>query len=136
MPFRDGLKPRPLTKKHMEIIRLVGEGMTYREIGSRPETKMSPAAITQLMKREDVKAMQREMMYEALRGSSIKAAKILVKQLDDPNPWVAQQAARTVLQFNADMDKQQESKLVVNFVSMPTPAMPEPEPIPSEAEVH
>lgn len=124
---------KPLTKRELKAIELLNLGMTQTDVAK--EMGMSSMTIAKIINRDDVVRMRWDAAKRIMAGATIKATNLLIKQLDNENPWIAQNAARTVLQFAEQIDKHQETQLVVNFVSMPTPAMPSPEPIEAEGGV-
>lgn len=101
---------------------------------------MSQATVRNLLDREDVIEMQRRAVSRSLQCAANKAASVLISQLDDPNAWVAQNAARTIIQMFENTRKADDASVTVNFLAMPMPAMPkkevlEPPVASSDAEV-
>lgn len=56
-----------------------------------------------------------------MRDGCVKAARLLVKQLDDENQWIAQNAARTILQWNAQEQEKEDQSITVTFDGMVDP---------------
>lgn len=113
-----------LTKREAAAIEAVCEGLKTRaEVAA--EFNMTPYKLNKLMKRADVKVYIDSWTEETLRTASVKAAKVLTDQLDSSNQWVAQNAARTILQFMRDQNRTDELNVTVTFTGgMPDPGMP------------
>ena len=95
---------------------------------------MGVHALRNLIRRDDVRAIQLEAVNKYLESAAGKAAKVLIKQMDHENPWIAQQAARTVLQHIETISRNQESTVNVNFINIPLPSMPVPETVETEGK--
>lgn len=129
------VKAGALTKRDAAAIEAVCLGTKTRtEIAA--EYNMSKERLRKLMRRPDVKVYIDDWTEETLRSASVRAAKVLADQLDNPNAWVAQNAARTILQFMRDQNKTDELNVTVTFTGgMPDPGMPKPKPISDAVEV-
>lgn len=118
-----------LSKRDVAAVEAVCEGLKTRTQIAE-EFGMSKERLRKLMKRRDVKVYIDGWTEEMLRTASVKASKVLIDQLDSSNQWVAQNAARTILQFMRDQNKTDELNITVTFTGgMPTPGMPSPKPI-------
>lgn len=120
------VKAGVLTKRDAAAIEAVClGGKTRTEIAK--EFNMTTERLRKLMRRPDVKVYIDDWTEETLRAASVKAANVLINQLDNPNAWVAQNAARAILQFMHDQTKTDELNVTVTFTGgMPDPGMPAP----------
>ena len=123
---------RPLTNKQADMVKLICEGTPLREAAAMYEIPQRTAV--RIMARDDVKSMQMEYAENVLRMSAGKAARRIAEQLDSDNPWVVGQAYRMLFSYLQTLDKGQQTAVVVNFGSMPTPGMPV-KPIQTEGDV-
>lgn len=123
MPRLKGVR-KPLKRKEVDVVQRIADGLSVPEAAK--ELGIDPKVVRYLMKREDVQKMLNENIAESMRSVAGRAAKVLSNQLDDPNPWVAQQAARTILQYVGELDHK-DAAVIVNFGNMPAPGLPEAE---------
>lgn len=118
-----------LNKRQMEALRLSMEGKNQREIVEK--TGMSLGSVNRLLNREDVieyrAALVKKILATRLSDAMVKSANVLIGQLEHDNPWIAQNAARTLLQLGTNMDGKADMTMIVNFGSMPEPALPDAE---------
>lgn len=123
---------KALTKKQLSIVKLICEGHTMQEAADRVGVSLS--VVSHLMGRDDVRQKQMEFAESVLYNVAGKAAMVIAEQLDSDNPWIQQQAARTILDYINTLKKGQQTNVVVNF-GMPQPGMPEAEPVDVEGDV-
>lgn len=118
-----------LNKRQMEVLRLSMEGKSQREIVE--ETGIGLGTVNRLLNREDVveyrATLTKKTIATKLSDVMLKSINVLTKQLDSDNAWVAQNAARTLLQLGLGMESKADATLIVNFGSMPEPALPDSE---------
>lgn len=109
------------------------EGKSVKEICDT--LKVYPSAVSKLVNSDKAKLWQTEQLTKAVRGTLSHAVKKLKEQLDDKNPWVSQNAARTLIQLGLQLDQQTDTTVVVSFGSMPKPALPATGEIDAEGDV-
>lgn len=116
------VKHKPLTKKHLEIIMLVSQGMPKEKVAEKLGIAVS--TITNLFKREDVRDARRQMIEDMLDEGYGKAIHKIIEQIDSDNDWVAQNAARVIIQtVNSKREEEKAPQVVFQF--MDSPSMPE-----------
>lgn len=115
---------RALTRKEGQAIELVCAG-THTLAEASKECGLTEQKLRGLLRRPDVKQYIDDYTDDYLRTSAGKAAKLLRDQLDNENPWIAQNAARAILNFVRDQKDKEEFNINVVF-NMPTPGMPQP----------
>ena len=123
---------KPLNKKQMEIVRLICEGKTMKQAADICSVSLS--SVSHLMARDDVRQKQLAYAESVLYNVAGKAAMVISEQLDSTNPWIQQQAARTILDYINTLKKGTQTAVVVNF-GMPQPGMPEAEPVETDGDV-
>ena len=88
------------------------------------ELGVDGSAVTRWLQRDDVRALRSAELNNVVAAMAPKAYAVLNKQLDDPNPWVAQGAARELIRLYGIQQGQSDANVVVTFGSMPKPGAP------------
>lgn len=76
------------------------------------------------LRRDDVIALINDAVAQAAQLAAPYAQQVLIRQLDDGNPWVAQSAAREVLRQAQMAASTAEATVTVQFGAMPAPGLP------------
>lgn len=124
--------PLPQEKRE-EIIALWMEGLTERTIASRANVARS--TVHGIIKSKDGLAAQKKMGDDMLRRAYVKAARVLEEQLEDKNPWVRQNAARSIVSIVQQQEAAKDNVLTVRFTAMQAPALPSDTPVPADGDV-
>lgn len=111
-----------LSKKEVEFVQYVIDGMTRQE--ARARTGVGRYRGDTVLELDAAKKMMREQANAVIRAAKKRAAKKLSEQIDSEDKWIAQNAAREVLNQADKLDGGGQAQIVVNFVNMPTPGMP------------
>ncbi len=127
-----GFKPIPQETRDA-VIALWIEGETEREIAAR--TKVAKSTVHVILHGDDAKAEQKRIGDDMLRKAYVKAVKVMNEQLDDPNPWVRQNAARSIIQSVQQQEAAKDNTINVTFAGMAAPALPEDSPVKAEGDV-
>ena len=85
---------------------------------------IKPQFLTDWGRRYDFQALVAEASSIYIRSAVPAAQSVLVKQLNDPNGWLAQAAAREVLHQAQLAQGAAAATVAVQFVGMPEPGMP------------
>jgi len=120
-----GRKRAPLNKRQVEMVRLVCDGMSKNDVAEK--FKVNPSTVQNLMKRDDVVALQIEYAKAVMKSAAPRAAHALVHQLESSNEWVVQNAATRILNYLQQTEAAEAGNTVnVTFsTNMPRPGMPE-----------
>lgn len=126
---------KPLTKKQTEMLVMLFEGATDSDVAKA--FNVNRGTVHALKERDDAVRLQQKHINNIFGSAVAKAAKKLVEQLDDPNPWVAQQASRTILEHYNKGNEKADKSVVVLFDNMPAPpvALPDPSVVEGDGEV-
>lgn len=76
------------------------------------------------LRRDDVIALINDAVAQAAQLAAPYAQQVLIRQLDDGNPWVAQSAAREVLRQAQMAASTAAATVTVQFGAMPAPGLP------------
>lgn len=112
---------KELTKKQTEILIALFNGSTVAQ-ASR-DFGVAETTIKRLKERKDAVELQKSIVRKTFNEAALKAANRLIKQIDDENPWVAQNASRAVLEYVHKYDDEENQSVVVLFEGMSEPAM-------------
>lgn len=112
---------KELTKKQTEMLVALFEGSTVADVSR--DFGVAVTTINRLKERKDAQLLQRDMVRKTFNSAALKAAKKLIEQIDDQNPWVAQNASRAVLEYVHKYDDQENQNVIVMFDGMVEPAM-------------
>lgn len=126
---------KPLTKKQTEMLMMIWDGATDTEVAKAYNVNRGTVHV--LKNRDDATQLLQKHVNNIFSAHVAKAANKLVEQLDDPNPWVAQQAARTILEYYNKGNEKADKSVVVLFDNMPAPpvALPDPSVVEGDGEV-
>lgn len=129
---------KPLTKKQTEILIALFNGSTVAQ-ASR-DFGVAETTINRLKERKDAQQLQKDIVRKTFNSAALKAANKLIKQIDDDNPWVAQNASRAVLEYVHKYDDEENQSVVVLFEGMTEPAMekaalPDPNVVDADGEI-
>lgn len=111
-----------LNKKEVEFVQYVIDGKTKQE--ALKLTGVGRYRGDTVLELDAAKKMMREQANAVIRAAKKRAAKRLAEQIDSEDKWIAQNAAREVLNQADKLDGGGQAQIVVNFVNMPTPGMP------------
>ena len=115
----------PLKAKQFEAIQLRLQGLSNTAIAK--ELGISLSTLRDWLAREDVREVYDKELRGKIRDMYNKASRKIESQIEDTNPWIAQNAARTVLTTYGGIvlgDNKQE--IVVHMAGgMPDIGMPE-----------
>lgn len=126
------------TAKHVQAARLMAEGKTLDEIalicwdvtdgaGHLDERKKRNALKTLRLwkKKPEFTELYRALLREMAMPAYGKALNRITQQIDDPNPWIAQGAAREALtRFGPAIMGENENEIVIKVEGMPVLGMP------------
>ena len=111
---------KELTKKQTEILVALFNGSTVAEAART--FGVAETTINRLKERKDAQQLQKGIVRKTFNSAALKAAHKLIKQIDDENPWVAQNASRAVLEYVHKYDDEENQSVVVLFEGMSEPA--------------
>ena len=111
-------------KKALEAARLLAGGLRPPAVAH--ELGMSETTIYRWMRYPDVISVYRECLTRAAVSSYARAFRVMDKQLDDANGWLAQGAARDIMQrFGDVVTGLSTNEIVVRVEGMPDIGMPD-----------
>lgn len=115
----------PLKPQMMEAVMLRLDGLSLRQIAEK--LNVTHATIRNWQLREDVNEYYNEQLKHRAHRMFNKACARLERQIDDDNPWIAQNAARDALNKYSGMVMGEDKQEIVVHVSsgMPDIGMPE-----------
>lgn len=115
----------PLKPQMMEAVMLRLDGLSLRQIAEK--LNVTHATIRNWQLREDVNEYYNEQLKNRAHRMFNKACARLERQIDDDNPWIAQNAARDALNKYSGMVMGEDKQEIVVHVSsgMPDIGMPE-----------
>lgn len=120
------LRRRTMTRAMADAAGLLAAGMKTKEIAKELDLKES--TILTWMKREDFESYFRALLNSSGRMRYARALKVLEKQLDDKNPWVAQGAARDLAtRFEKAVTGIDNNKITVTLEGIPELGTPDNE---------
>lgn len=115
----------PLKPQMMEAVMLRLDGLSLRQIAEK--LNVTHATIRNWQLREDVNEYYNEQLKQRAHRMFNKACARIERQIDDDNPWIAQNAARDALNKYSGMvmgeDKQEITVKITG--GMPDVGMPE-----------
>ena len=88
------------------------------------ELAISDRTLAAWLQRDDFLAVVNEATGRMAMAAAPMAQQVLIRQLADSNPWVAQSAAREVLRQAQTASGAAAATVTVQFEAMPVPAMP------------
>lgn len=101
---------------------LSANGLSTQQIAD--ELGVNRSTVSRWFNREDMKAMRNAALTEVVAGMIPRAYAVLNAQLNHPNPWVAQGAARELIRLFNLQQGASDTNVVVTFGSMPKPGAP------------
>lgn len=115
----------PLKAKQFEAIQLRLQGLSNSAIAK--ELGISPSTLRDWLAREDVREVYDKELRGKIRDMYNKASRKIESQIEDTNPWIAQNAARTVLTtYGGIVLGENKQEIVVHMAGgMPDIGMPE-----------
>ena len=115
----------PLKPQMMEAVMLRLDGLSLRQIAER--LNVTHATIRNWQLREDVNEYYNEQLKQRAHRMFNKACSRLERQIDDDNPWIAQNAARDALNKYGGMVMGEDKQEIVVHIAggMPDIGMPE-----------
>ena len=115
----------PLKPQMMEAVMLRLDGLSLRQIAEK--LNVTHATIRNWQLREDVNEYYNEQLKQRAHRMFNKACARIERQIDDDNPWIAQNAARDALNKYGTMVMGEDKQEIVVHVSggMPAIGMPE-----------
>ena len=124
LPAKRGPKPQGITKRMRDAVQLNVKGLSQRAIAA--ELGVSAMAVSKWFARDDVAALRRRLVARKIDEAMGRATDELIRQMDDANPWIRQNAARELARMYAENRKQdaQEAGTAVVFENMPSPGAP------------
>lgn len=106
-----------------EVVALLAIGRNPEEISA--ELSISKSTVYKWMRNPDISRDVNEVIREKGKYRVARALHVLEKQLDHPNPWVAQAASRIILErFGAALE-QGENDNVIRIEGMPNLGVPD-----------
>lgn len=114
-----------MTNKMRAAAVLCGQGYSNEQIAE--ELDVTVNTVREWMRRDDVVALVGNATATYLQAIQGRAAKRLVDQVSDQNPWVAQNAAREVIRLAQQAQGIAQNTVNVSFAGMPEPGMPSKE---------
>ena len=120
-PARE-LRHRQPSDKMLAAAELAAEGKSNGEIAEL--LKVNKSTVGRWLVREDMRAIRAAKLQELVAAMAPRAYAVLHAQLDDPNPWVAQGAARELIRLYNLQQGVSDSNVVVTFGGMPQPGAP------------
>lgn len=133
LPAKRGPKPQGITNRMREAVKLNVNGLSQRAIAE--QLGVSAMAVSKWFAREDVSALRHRLVTRKIDEAMGRATDELIKQMDDANPWIRQNAAREIVRMYTENRKQdtQEAGTAVVFENMPSPGAPESAELPGDA---
>ena len=130
-----------LQKRHMDAVRLIFEGHSIPEIAGLLFDIRGPDGLEDAKKRSKAEyqirhwcdkpefvAAYRKLEQLQMMPRYSKALRVFDKQMNDPNPWVAQGAAREIVsRFGAGLMGETAQEIKVTVSGMPELGVPEEE---------
>ncbi len=113
---------QPPTKIMFEGAALLADGLSFKQAAKK--LGISDRTLYDWMSREDMQEYRDGEIRRKIRASRALAVQVLTKQLTNKNPWVAQNAANSVMRSAEKLEENGAPSLVVEFSSMPAPGMP------------
>lgn len=115
----------PLKAKQFEAIQLRLQGLSNTAIAK--ELGISLSTLRDWLAREDVREVYDKELRGKIRDMYNKASRKIESQIEDTNPWIAQNAARTVLTtYGGIVLGENKQEIVVHMAGgMPDVGMPE-----------
>ena len=115
----------PLKAKQFEAIQLRLQGLSNTAIAK--ELGISLSTLRDWLAREDVREVYDKELRGKIRDMYNKASRKIESQIEDTNPWIAQNAARTVLTtYGGIVLGENKQEIVVHMAGgMPDIGMPE-----------
>ena len=128
-----------LTKKHMLAARMLADGYTITQTatalwnvttpeGGTDKKKLASAVeiLRQWRRRPEFAEVYKETLREMVEPAAGKAIQRITAQIDDDNPWIAQNAAREALTRFLPMVMGEDDKTItVKIEGMPEMGTPE-----------
>lgn len=103
---------------------MLADGIGPRKVAE--ELGVVETTVHRWLKMPEVMACYRKCLERYAMGSYAKAARKIDKQIDDPNPWVAQGAAREALtRFGPVVMGSEDKEIVVRVEGMPQLGVPD-----------
>lgn len=104
--------------------------MALLAVGKKPEEIAAEVGVTKTtvykwMKNPELSAEANALIREKSQYRVARAYQVLEKQLDDPNPWVAQAAARLIIERLGAALQDSESDNVIRIEGMPRLGVPD-----------
>ena len=112
----------PLNEQQTQILLALFEGNSVANVAAK--FGVSTRTVARIKERDDAHELQMKYVRNVFTMGAMKAARKLVEQIDDPNPWVAQNASRAVLDYMNKANEEVNHSIVVLFDNMGAP--PEP----------
>lgn len=122
-----------LTTRQLQAVELYMTGLKQKEIAV--QMGVTAQCVSQWLRSKTVSAYIREVTNKKLASARWTATNKLVELLDDENPWVRLQAIRIILDQNNQMDRIEDTTLVVKFAGMDAPSLPESSEVPADGSV-
>ena len=115
----------PLKAKQFEAIQLRLQGLSNTAIAK--QLGISLSTLRDWLAREDVRAVYDQELRGKIRDMYNKASRKIENQIEDDNPWIAQNAARTVLTTYGGLVLGEDKREIVVHIAggMPDIGMPE-----------
>jgi transposase len=115
----------PLKAKQFEAIQLRLQGLSNTAIAK--QLGISLSTLRDWLAREDVRAVYDQELRGKIRDMYNKASRKIENQIEDDNPWIAQNAARTVLTTYGGLVLGEDKQEIVVHIAggMPDIGMPE-----------
>lgn len=112
----------PLSEKMKAAAKLGGEGKSYAEIAET--LNIGKSTLSKWFKRTDMKELRSASMGEYVGRIAPRAYRTLEAQLDSPNPWVAQGAAREIIRLFNQINGAGDQSVIVSFAALPSVGAP------------
>lgn len=115
----------PLKAKQFEAIQLRLQGLSNTAIAK--QLGISLSTLRDWLARDDVRAVYDQELRGKIRDMYNKASRKIEHQIEDDNPWIAQNAARTVLTTYGGLVLGEDKQEIVVHIAggMPDIGMPE-----------
>lgn len=111
-----------LTGPMQRAAKLAAEGYSTQQIAD--ELGVNRSTVARWFHRDDMKNIRSAALSEVVGMMVPRAYAVLQAQLDHPNPWVAQGAARELIRLHTQMQGAEDANVVVMFGNMKQPGAP------------
>ena len=117
----------PSAEQRATIIRMLSRGYAPAEAAAAAAlngAEDANEAVEAIMRDPAALAELQGAAWDRIRASLPRAASVICSQLECDNEWIAQNAARTLVDLASKAQQQADASPTITFGTMPAPAVP------------